>query len=156
MILSKTVTGYKATFGKLTKPAGEATTEDDVTSKVTTDYPSSEAKQPVVKVDFIQFSFSSTLLHIVNSYRTVGKFTMIARCKCYSHIAVWCWLLIRIGHWDNVTYNNFYCHLISSFIWILCNTSSCDLSRWVKGLYLCNSFSSQGLYLQQLLLSPHQ
>ncbi|MCR1891804.1 Rib/alpha-like domain-containing protein, partial [Ligilactobacillus murinus] len=41
---------YKATFGKLTKPAGEATTEDDVTSKVTTDYPSSEAKQPVVKV----------------------------------------------------------------------------------------------------------
>ena len=41
---------YKATFGKLTKPAGEATTENDVTSKVTTDYPSSEAKQPVVKV----------------------------------------------------------------------------------------------------------
>jgi len=41
---------YKATFGKLTKPAGEATTENDVTSKVTTDYPSSEEKQPVVKV----------------------------------------------------------------------------------------------------------
>ncbi len=74
------------------------------------------------RYDFIQFSFSSTLLHIVNSYRTVGKFTMIARCKCYSHIAVWCWLLIRIGHWDNVTYNNFYCHLISSFIWISHNS----------------------------------
>ena len=30
----------------------------------------------------------------------------------------------------------------------LCNTSSCDLSRWVKGLYLCNSFSSQGSYTE--------
>jgi len=41
---------YKATFGKLTKPAGEATTEDDVTSKVTTDYPADAKEQPVVTV----------------------------------------------------------------------------------------------------------
>ncbi|WP_153551023.1 Rib/alpha-like domain-containing protein [Ligilactobacillus murinus] len=41
---------YKATFGELTKPAGEATTEDDVTSKVTTDYPADAKEQPVVTV----------------------------------------------------------------------------------------------------------
>ncbi|WP_304976439.1 Rib/alpha-like domain-containing protein, partial [uncultured Ligilactobacillus sp.] len=42
---------YKATFGELTKPAGEATTAADVIAKVTTDYPTDAEKQPVVTVD---------------------------------------------------------------------------------------------------------